>query len=200
MIERNRKRKWSLSGLATLFAVAGLVWLTPSAEATIRVGNSEIQVVYEMNHAFQFDGSPGDNFEWVQWRNELRVEYEYQGLVTREGGLFDKNIKIPGVEKADVSFMYRGRFDPIYMVRDKYDEMYPHRIKMQHKSFVFPENGFREWLLQVPLGYSYGPVHWSVGRPSSSQAAGHGFHPLVTWCWDAHHSSGSPTPAIPEII
>ena len=153
MIEHNRKRRSCLRGfLAGLFAVAGLVWLTSPAQAVIRVGNSEVQVVYEMQHSFQFDGSPGDNFEWVQWRNELRVEYEYQDLVTTEGGLFDKNIKIPGVRRADFSFMYRGRFDPVYMVRDKYDEMYPHRIKMQQKAFVFPENGFREMNLDVSFG------------------------------------------------
>jgi hypothetical protein len=97
-----------------------------------------------MQHTFQMDGSPTENFEWVQWRNELRVEYEYQDLIDTEGGLFGKNIDIPFVRRADFSFMYRGRFDPVYMVRDKYDEMYPHRIKNQFKGFTFPENGFRE--------------------------------------------------------
>ena len=156
MIERNGKRRRGPRGLAALFVVAGLVWLTTLAEATIRVGDSEIQVVYEMNHAFQFDGSPGDNFEWVQWRNELRVEYELQDLVTTEGGLFNKNIKIPGVRRADFSFMYRGRFDPVYIVRDKYDDMYPHRIKMQQKAYVFPENGFREMNLHLDFGDIFG--------------------------------------------
>ena len=154
MVERNRgrRRKAVLRGFVTgLAIVAGLVWLTSPAQATIRVGKSEIQVVYEMQHAFQFDGSPGDNFEWVQWRNEMRVEYEYQDLVTPEGGLFDKNIKIPGIRSADFSFMYRGRYDPVYAVRDKYDDMYPHRIK-QFKSFSFPENGFREMNLYVDFG------------------------------------------------
>ena len=142
--------------LAGLLVLAGLGMLTPPAEATIRVGNSEIQVVYEMNHAFQFDGAPTDDFEWVQWRNELRVEYELSDLVTPEGGLFDKNIKIPGVRRADLSFMYRGRFDPIYIVRDRYDDLYPHRIKMQQKAFVFPENGFRELNLHVDFGEVFG--------------------------------------------
>ena len=154
MVERNRgrRRRAGLRGfVAGLAIAAGLVWLTSPAQATIRVGNSEIQVVYEMQHAFQYDGSPGDNFEWVQWRNEMRVEYEYSDLVTPEGGLFDKNIKIPGVRRADFSFMYRGRFDPVYEVRDKYDDMYPHRIK-QFKSFTFPENGFREMNLDVDFG------------------------------------------------
>ena len=152
MTKHNRKQRSGLRGLVAGLAVAaGLVWLTSPAQAVVRVGDSEIQVVYEMQHAFQFDGSPGDNFEWVQWRNEMRVEYEYSDLVTPEGGLFDRNIKIPGVRRADFSFMYRGRFDPVYEVRDKYDDMYPHRIK-QFKSFTFPENGFREMNLDVDFG------------------------------------------------
>ncbi len=152
MTKHNRKQRSGLRGLvAGLAVVAGLVWLTSPAQATIRVGDSEIQVVYEMQHAFQFDGSPGDNFEWVQWRNELRVEYEYQDLVSAEDGLFGRNIKIPGVRRADFSFMYRGRFDPVYEVRDKYDDMYSNRVK-QFKSFTFPENGFREMNLDVDFG------------------------------------------------
>ena len=152
MIKHNRKKHSGLRGLVAGLAIAiGLVWLTSPAQAVVRVGDSEIQVVYEMQHAFQFDGSPGDNFEWVQWRNELRVEYEYQDLVSTEGGLFGKNIKIPGVRRADFSFMYRGRFDPVYEVRDKYDDMYPRSIKQQ-KAFTFPENGFREMNLDVDFG------------------------------------------------
>ncbi len=154
MVERNRgrRRRAGLRGfVAGLAIVAGLVWLTSSAQATIRVGKSEIQVVYEMQHAFQYDGSPGDNFEWVQWRNEMRVEYEFSDLVTPEGGLFDKNIPIPFVRRADFSFMYRGRFDPVYEVRDKYDDMYPRSVKQQ-RAFTFPENGFREMNLDVDFG------------------------------------------------
>ena len=153
-----RESGWRLYRLflAGLLVLAGLGMLTPPAEATIRVGNSEIQVVYEMQHAFQFDGDPTAGMEWVQWRNELRVEYELSDLVTPEGGLFDKNIKIPGVRRAELSLIYRGRFDPVYIVRDKYDDMYPNRIKNQFKGYTFPENGFREINLHVDFGEVFG--------------------------------------------
>ena len=51
------------------------------AGATTRVGNSEIQLVYEMQQAMQFKGDPTNNAEWVQWRNEIRLEYQYEDLV-----------------------------------------------------------------------------------------------------------------------
>ena len=149
--QRTHRGGWKAL-LTGLVVAAGVAWHAGPADATVRVGNSEIQVVYEMQHTFQFHNDPTDNFEWVQWRNELRVEYEYQDLVEVDRGLFGKNIKIPGVRRADFSFMYRGRFDPVFLVRDKYDDMYPHYIKNQHKSFAFPENGFREMNLDVDFG------------------------------------------------
>ena len=148
--QRTHRGGWKAL-LTGLVVAAGVAWHAGPADATIRVGNSEIQVVYEMQHTFQFHNDPTDNFEWVQWRNELRVEYEYQDLVEVDRGLFGKNIKIPGVRRADFSFMYRGRFDPVFTVRDKYDDMYPHFIK-DDKSFMFPENGFREMNLDVDFG------------------------------------------------
>ena len=111
--QRTHRGGWKAL-LTGLVVAAGVAWHAGPADATIRVGNSEIQVVYEMQHTFQFHNDPTDNFEWVQWRNELRVEYEYQDLVEVDRGLFGKNIKIPGVRRADFSFMYRGRFDPVF--------------------------------------------------------------------------------------
>ncbi|MEW6298363.1 MAG: DUF1302 family protein [Thermodesulfobacteriota bacterium] len=150
MVDSHKKRWTCVSLLTTLLVSAGLVWFPPLAGATIRVGNSEIQLVYEQQHAFQFDNAESQ-FEWVQWRNELRVEYQYEDLVT-ESRLFDQ-IHIPFINRADFSLIYRGRFDPVYIVRDKYDKLY---YDDQTRRFAIPENDIREINLDVDFGQVFG--------------------------------------------
>ncbi|MGE0683116.1 MAG: DUF1302 family protein, partial [Candidatus Binatia bacterium] len=92
-------------------------------------------------------GDPTNNAEWVQWRNELRVEYQYEDLVS-DYKLFNK-LDIPLIRKADFSLIYRGRFDPVYIVRDKYRELYN---KHQTKHYLIPENDIREINLDADFG------------------------------------------------
>jgi hypothetical protein len=125
--------------------------LPTTASATTRVGNSEIQLVYEMQHTMQFKGDPGNNAEWVQWRNELRVEYGYEDLV--ENGKLFSQYAVPFIEKADFSFTYRGRFDPVYLVRDKYRKLY---TDDQQQHFAIPENDIREINLDTDFGDVFG--------------------------------------------
>jgi hypothetical protein len=141
----------SLKGIVGLLVMVGLVWLPARADATTRVGNSEIQLVYEMQHAFQFNGDPGTAFEWVQWRNELRVEYQFEDLV-EDYKLFGQ-IGIPLIRRADFSLIYRGRFDPVYYVRDKYKRVYN---EDQEDHFAIPENEIREINLDVDFGNVFG--------------------------------------------
>jgi hypothetical protein len=151
MVEQGRKGWRSLRYLVGLFAFAGLAWLPSQTNATIRVGNSEIQLVYEMQHTFQFNGSPADAFEWVQWRNELRLEYQYEDLV-EQGKLFNQ-FQIPFIRDADFSMIYRGRMDPVYTLRDKYRRVYN---EDQRDHFMFPENDIREINLDLDFGEVFG--------------------------------------------
>ena len=121
------------------------------AGATTRVGNSEIQLVYEMQQAMQFKGDPTNNAEWVQWRNEMRLEYQYEDLV-EDNKIFGQ-YTIPFIRKADFSLMYRGRVDPVYIVRDKYRELYNDN---QTDHFLFPENDIREINLDTDFGEVFG--------------------------------------------
>ena len=49
--------------------------------------------------------------------------------------------------------MYRGRIDPVYIVRDKYRELYNEN---QTDHFMFPENDIREINLDVDFGDVFG--------------------------------------------
>jgi hypothetical protein len=151
MVERQNYWRTSLKNALRLLVLGGLIWLPTVAGATTRVGNSEIQLVYEMQQAFQFKGDPTNNAEWVQWRNELRVEYQYEDL-WEDGKLFGQ-LNFPIFRRADFSLIYRGRFDPVYLVRDKYRELYN---KHQTKHYLIPENDIREINLDADFGEVFG--------------------------------------------
>lgn len=149
MVERQNYWRASLKNILRLFVLGWLIWLPTMAGATTRVGNSEIQLVYEMQHAFQFDGDK--DLEWVQWRNELRVEYQYEDLV-EDYQLFNK-VSIPFIRRADFSLLYRGRFDPVYLIRDKYRRLY---TDDQQRHYAVPENDIREINLDADFGDVFG--------------------------------------------
>jgi len=151
MIERQRRGRQGRKFLIELFAIVAALWWPLAVNATIRVGNSEIQIVYEMQHTFQFNGSPANALEWVQWRNELRVEYAYEDLV--ENNKFFGQLEIPFIRTADFLLIYRGRFDPVYTLRDKYRHLYS---KDQRDHFMFPENEIREINLDTDFGQVFG--------------------------------------------
>lgn len=151
MVEKYHSWRASLKHALRLLIIGGLVCLPALAGATTRVGNSEIQLVYEMQQTMQFKGDPTNNAEWVQWRNELRLEYGYEDLV-EDGKLFSQ-YEVPFIHKADFSLTYRGRFDPVYLVRDKYDKLYN---KHQTRHFTVPENDIREINLDTDFGDVFG--------------------------------------------
>jgi len=149
MVERKKKGRGGLQVFTMLLAFTSLVWTPTFVGATTRIGNSEIQLVYEQQHAFQFDGDK--DLEWVQWRNELRLEYQYEDLV--EGSKFFGLYDIPFIRKADFSLIYRGRIDPVYQIREKYRDLYN---EDQRDRFFIPENDIREINLDVDFGEVFG--------------------------------------------
>lgn len=151
MVERHQGWQASLLGICRLLLIASFMSLPTLANATTRVGNSEIQLVYEMQHTMQFKGDPGTNAEWVQWRNELRLAYGYTDVV-EDGKLFSQ-YNIPLIDRADVSLIYRARFDPVYVVRDKYRKLYNNQ---QTNHYLIPENDLREINLDADFGHVFG--------------------------------------------
>jgi hypothetical protein len=137
----------------------GLLTFPSLAWGSLRIGNADIQVAYEQQHAFQYDnGEYGMN--WVQFRNELNAEFTYNSLI--QDGLLFEQVEIPFVYKADFYAKYRGRFDPVYILRNRYRTMFDDETA---ENFIFPENEFREIFLDLDFGeVGPGELSMRIGR------------------------------------
>ncbi|MGH7963345.1 MAG: DUF1302 family protein [Candidatus Binatia bacterium] len=141
------------SFLVFLLCMPALAW------GSLRVGNAEIQVFYAQNHQFLYDNNTY-GIDWVQFRNELSVKFTYEKLIN-EGMLFDQ-IQVPYADRAHFFTYYRGRYDPIYLIRKKYRGMLD---KETRENFVFPENEFREFFLDVDFDQTGpGKLSMRLGR------------------------------------
>src|SRR5713101_1664406 len=135
--------------------VWSLFFLPTLAWGSLRVGNAEIQVYYSQNHQFLYDDATY-GIDWVQFRNELGVKFTYTKLID-QGLLFDQ-IAIPHVAQANFYAYYRGRFDPIYEIRDRYRKLADTQTR---GNMEFPENQFREFFLDTNFG-EVGPGELSM--------------------------------------
>jgi len=135
--------------LVNLFFLSSLGW------GSLRVGNAELSIFYAQQHAFQYDdGEYGMN--WVQFRNELAIKFTYNKLIDRHQ-LFDQ-IHVPFIEQATFFAHYLGRFDPVYLIRSRYQRLFD---KETIQNWVFPENEFREIYLDLDFG-KVGPGYLST--------------------------------------
>jgi hypothetical protein len=130
--------------LSVLFVVTLLSW-TSAGWAATRIGNAELQMWYRTRQTFHTNG--GRDIEWVQWRNEVFFWIVYQDFV-KNGKIFDK-IEIPAVKSATFNARYRFRADPVWSLRESYRNHYDKQLR---KSFLFPENGFRDIFLDLDFG------------------------------------------------
>src|SRR5713101_2550583 len=139
--------------LAVLFFLPAVTW------GSTRIGNAEIQIYYAQQQAFEYDdGEYG--IDWVQFRNELRAKLTYSKLIDHHV-LLDK-VHVPFLERADVQADYQFRFDPVYLIRQRYRRLFTHETA---QNFIFPENGFRELYADLNFG-QVGPGFLSarIGR------------------------------------
>jgi hypothetical protein len=140
-------RRLRLIALSALLGVATLLGAVTSAQASTRIGNAELQMWYRMRHTFHTAG--GDNLNWVQWRNEVYFWFIYDRFVDNGKILGQDKLEIPFVENATLNIRYRFRADPVWTIRESYTKRYdPH----ERKSYLFPENGFRDAFLDLDFG------------------------------------------------
>jgi hypothetical protein len=151
MVEWFGKRAGRVLGVTLIL---GLLLLPSLAWATTQVGDVELQAWYRQRHTFQTDS--GEHFDWMQWRNEVFGWLVYDDIV-RDGLLFDQ-IKIPFVQYATFNARYRFRYDPIYHIRDHFDEIYDDETK---GSFANPEDNITDVFFDLDFG-QIGPGRFSA--------------------------------------
>lgn len=138
------KRIW---GRIVLSVFALLLMQVATVSASTRIGNAELQMWYRMRHTFHSAG--GDNLNWVQWRNEVYFWFIYDKFVDNGKILGQDKLEIPFVENATLNARYRFRADPVWAIRENYRKRYD---KHERKSYLFPENGFRDLFLDLDFG------------------------------------------------
>jgi hypothetical protein len=99
-------------------------------------------------NTFQHGGI--DSFDWVQWRNEVRFELKYRLTPPEKEWWF--------LRRADFQMLYRGRYDPVFQIRDTYRKRLYDR-----DDFLFPEGKYpREIFLD--LDFAGIPLSARIGR------------------------------------
>ncbi|MGH7858853.1 MAG: DUF1302 family protein, partial [Candidatus Binatia bacterium] len=110
----------------------------------------EIQARLSTQNTFQHNGTSAIN--WVQFRNEMRFDLKYQLLPPA------KQLGI--LRTANFNLLYRGRYDPVFDIRDDYGEH-----GYDRDDFRFPEGKYpRELFLDLAFGGFLKELSVRLGR------------------------------------
>ncbi|MGH7858535.1 MAG: DUF1302 family protein, partial [Candidatus Binatia bacterium] len=149
MRTRGGRRPW-------LVVLGALAMLSGRAHGLVQYGEAQIAGYLYTQSAVQHDGL-GD-WEYVQARNVLNLTLEYK-LV--RGGKLLRSYDLPFIGSASFYGQYRGSFDPVFALRDRYDEIIEPEIRRQVQS----ENAIRDLYLDfVPRIPGPGRLSLRVGR------------------------------------
>jgi hypothetical protein len=150
-----RTKRFGMGILVGVFlGIMGMLTDVASTWASTRVGNMELQMWYRTRNTFHTNG--GDDFNWVQWRNEVFLWLVYDKMV--DNGKVFGQYAVPLVENATLNARYRFRADPVYAIRQHFRNLYD---RQERYSFIFPENGFRDLFADLDFG-EVGPGYLSA--------------------------------------
>ncbi|MGH7857395.1 MAG: DUF1302 family protein [Candidatus Binatia bacterium] len=135
---------------AALLAVLLATAATPRAWAKVESGPIEARARVAVRNAFHHDAA--ESFEWVQERNELRLDARYR--------LIPRGKERLGFREAMAQMLYRGRYDSIFDIRDRYGER-----GYRRDDFRFPEGKIpRELFLDLRFAGALSPLSARIGR------------------------------------
>ena len=134
-------------GFVILFLV---VVLAASARATVSTERMEMQARVAVQNSFHHDSV--EAIDWVQERNEFRLDLKYDAIPRGRTFL--------GLTRAKLNLLYRARYDGVFDIRDDYGEHGYRRDDMR-----FPEGKIpRELFFDLELGGVLRPLSARIGR------------------------------------
>ncbi|MGH7819335.1 MAG: DUF1302 family protein [Candidatus Binatia bacterium] len=144
---------WGWTGLQAIVACLGVV--TP-ARGLIEYGDARISGTVYTQSALQHDGL--DDWEYAQFRNLLNFNLDYK--LAERGTAFGR-YTVPLLDSASFYIQYRASFDPVFVIRDRYDRIIEPELRKQ----VQDENWIRDLYLDLvtaPVGP--GRLSFRIGR------------------------------------
>jgi hypothetical protein len=138
--------RWSALVFGAVFAAA------PRADALVQYGDSQIAGSLYTQSAVQHDSL--SNFEYVQQRTLLNFNIQHDFV--KSGRAF-RRFDVPFVDSALLYLQYRGAFDPVFEIRDRYHDRFGASIRHQ----VEHENTLRDVYLDVAMK-RFGPGRLSL--------------------------------------
>jgi len=122
-----------------------------SAWATISGDRYEMQARLSVQNSFQHNGVSA--IDWVQERNELRIDLKYD--LVPSGRPF-----LGIVQRAKFNMLYRGRYDSVFDIRDAYKKR-----EYDRDDFRFPEGEYpRELFMDFEFTGALRPLGVRIGR------------------------------------
>jgi hypothetical protein len=136
--------------LVLLFALT-IALGAAAARATISSDRYEVQARLSVQNSFQHNGA--SSIDWVQERNELRLDVKYD--LVPSGQPF-----LGFISRAKANMLYRARYDSVFDARGAYQKR-----EYNRDDFRFPEGEYpRELFLDLEFTGALRPLGVRIGR------------------------------------
>jgi len=111
------------------FVMAALAGFVTSADATYISNDERVEAQAEVSVQNTFQHNDSNTIEWVQDRNEVKLGLRYFLVPVTQDLWF--------LHRPRISIQYRGRYDSIFDIRDRYQ-----KLGFNREDFRFPEGEY----------------------------------------------------------
>ncbi len=151
-MEDYRGSKVTRKAAASVVGIAALLLASRQTLATEQIegGRGEVSARFSVQNAFQHNNAK--SVQWVQERNEIRLDLGYN--------LIKPGDVIAGLKQLKFSMLYRGRYDGVYQAREAYRDR-----NYDRGDFMFPEGKYpREIFLDIGFAGPLKNLSARIGR------------------------------------